>query len=267
MTPGLSRLRLCAQAVDQQAALAGAGCVSPGRVKATYGTDVFILAHTGEDVPRPAGGLLPTVAWEIAGRTEYAIDVGVFAAGATLDWLCRELGLAETAAARGPLAGTVEDSAGARVLPALAGIGAPRWHPAARAVIAGLHGEDDARARRARVARGHRVARRRRRRGCPRDCRDRDAAGRRWTHKRAADAPAAGRRDRGARRCGRRGRHGGGRRGTRGGGRGAARIAGPRQPSCCPWTAVSNRAAATAGARRSISAGAGSSSAADLAVP
>ena len=133
-------LRLCAQVVDQQAALAGAGCVSPGRVKATYGTGVFILAHVGEDVPRPAGGLLPTVAWEIAGRTEYAIDGGVFAAGAMLDWLCRELGLAESAAALGPLAGTVEDSAGARVLPALAGVGAPWWRRAARAVIAGLHG-------------------------------------------------------------------------------------------------------------------------------
>jgi len=133
-------LPLCAQAVDQQAALAGAGCVVPGRIKATYGTGVFILAHVGEGVPRPVGGLLPTVAWEIAGRTEYAIDGGVFAAGAMLDWLCRELGLAESAAALGPLAATADDSAGARVLPALAGIGAPWWRPAAQAVIAGLNG-------------------------------------------------------------------------------------------------------------------------------
>jgi glycerol kinase len=133
-------LPLCGQVVDQQAALAGAGCVIPGRVKATYGTGVFILAHVGEGVPRPAGGLLPTVAWWIGDRTEYAIDGGVFAAGAMLDWLCRELGLADRAAALGPLAGATEDSAGARVLPALAGIGAPWWRPAARAVIAGLHG-------------------------------------------------------------------------------------------------------------------------------
>src|SRR5215216_2630497 len=133
-------LPLCGQVVDQQAALAGAGCVIPGRVKATYGTGVFILAHVGEGVPRPAGGLLPTVAWSIGDRTEYAIDGGVFAAGAMLDWLCRELGLAESAAALGPLAGAVEDAAGAQVLPALAGVGAPWWRPAARAVIAGLHG-------------------------------------------------------------------------------------------------------------------------------
>jgi glycerol kinase len=133
-------LALRGQVVDQQAALAGAGCVLPGRVKATYGTGVFILAHVGEEVPAPAGGLLPTVAWRIAGRTEYAIDGGVFAAGAMLEWMCRELGLAADPAALGALAREAQDAAGARVLPALAGIGAPWWRPEARAVLAGLHG-------------------------------------------------------------------------------------------------------------------------------
>jgi glycerol kinase len=133
-------LPLCGQVVDQQAALAGSGAVVPGRVKATYGTGVFILAHVGEEVPRPAGGLLPTVAWRIGDRTEYAIDGGVFSAGAMLEWLCRELGVAASPAALGELARTVESSAGARVLPALAGIGAPWWRPDARAVLAGLHG-------------------------------------------------------------------------------------------------------------------------------
>jgi glycerol kinase len=70
-------LPLCGQVVDQQAALAGAGCVVPGRVKATYGTGVFVLGHTGDEVPRPAGGLLPTVAWRVDGRTEYALDGAV----------------------------------------------------------------------------------------------------------------------------------------------------------------------------------------------
>ena len=133
-------LPLCGQVVDQQAALAGAGCVTPGRVKATYGTGVFVLGHAGSEVPRPAGGLLPTVAWAIDGRTEYAIDGGVFAAGAMLEWMCRELGLAERPAALAELAREVEDSAGARVLPGLAGIGAPWWRPNARAVLSGIHG-------------------------------------------------------------------------------------------------------------------------------
>ena len=132
-------LPLCGQVVDQQAALAGAGCVAPGRVKATYGTGVFVLGHAGDEVPQPAGGLLPTVAWSLDGRTEYAIDGGVFAAGAMLEWMCRELGVAERPAGLAELARQVEDSAGAWVLPGLSGIGAPWWRPDARAVLAGLH--------------------------------------------------------------------------------------------------------------------------------
>ena len=133
-------LRLCGQVVDQQAALAGAGCVVPGRVKATYGTGVFVLAHVGGEVPQAAGGLLPTVAWSIDGRMDYALDGGVFAAGAMLEWLCREMGVAPDPPALGALAREAEDSAGALVLPALAGLGAPWWRPEAHAVIAGLHG-------------------------------------------------------------------------------------------------------------------------------
>jgi glycerol kinase len=128
------------QVVDQQAALAGAACVVPGRVKATYGTGVFVLAHVGEEIPRPAGGLLPTVAWRIEGRTEYALDGGVFAAGAMLEWMCNELGIADDPPALSKLAREADGSAGARVLPGLAGIGAPWWRPDARAVLAGIYG-------------------------------------------------------------------------------------------------------------------------------
>jgi glycerol kinase len=128
------------QVVDQQAALAGAACVEPGRVKATYGTGVFVLAHVGEGVPEPAGGLLPTVAWSIDGKVEYALDGGVFAAGAMLEWMCKELGIAEDPPALSKLANEADESAGARVLPGLAGIGAPWWRPNARAVISGIYG-------------------------------------------------------------------------------------------------------------------------------
>ena len=131
-------LPLRARCVDQQAALAGAGCVAPGLVKATYGTGVFVLAHAGTERPSPAGGLLPTVAWKVNGRIEWAIDGGVFTAGALIDWLSRDLGLAPDPAALAAAAGTVEDAAGVKVLPALAGVGAPWWRPQARAVIAGL---------------------------------------------------------------------------------------------------------------------------------
>src|SRR3954471_11428671 len=131
-------LPLRARCVDQQAALAGAGCVEPGLVKATYGTGVFVLAHAGEERPHPEGGLLPTVSWRVDGRVEWAIDGGVFTAGALLEWLSRDLGLAADPPALAAAAADVEDAAGVRVLPALAGVGAPWWKSEARAVIAGL---------------------------------------------------------------------------------------------------------------------------------
>jgi glycerol kinase len=133
-------LPLRGQAPDQQAALAGAACVEPGRVKATYGTGVFVLAHVGDEVPKPEGGLLPTVAWSIDGKIEYALDGGVFAAGAMLEWMCKELGIAEDPPGLSTLAREADESAGARVLPGLAGIGAPWWRPNARAVISGIYG-------------------------------------------------------------------------------------------------------------------------------
>jgi glycerol kinase len=131
-------LPLRARCVDQQAALAGAGCVIPGRTKATYGTGVFVLAHVGEERPSPTGGLLPTVAWSVGGKVEWALDGGVFTAGALLEWLSRDIGLASDPAALAAAAASVEDAAGVRILPALAGLGAPWWRPEARAVVAGL---------------------------------------------------------------------------------------------------------------------------------
>jgi glycerol kinase len=130
-------LPLRARCPDQQAALAGAGCVEPGLAKATYGTGVFLLAHAGNEQPKPSGGLLPTVAWRIDGSVEWALDGGVFTAGALLEWLSRDLGLAADPAALAAAAEEMPDSGGVRVLPALAGMGAPWWRANARAVIAG----------------------------------------------------------------------------------------------------------------------------------
>ena len=134
---------LRAQLVDQQAALAGSGAVQPGDLKATYGTGVFVLGRT--EGPVLAAGLLPTVAWASAdaaggvGEVAYALDGGVFAAGSLLDWLAGGLGLAADTASLAAGAAEVPDSAGVIVLPALAGLGAPWWRPAAHGVIAGLH--------------------------------------------------------------------------------------------------------------------------------
>src|SRR5205823_13111658 len=95
-------------------------------------------------------GLLPTVAWSIDGHVEYAIDGGVFTAGAVLEWLSKELGMADDPAALSRLAREADGSSGVRVLPALAGVGAPWWKPDAHLVLAGVHGGTT----RAQVARG-----------------------------------------------------------------------------------------------------------------
>lgn len=134
---------LAAQLVDQQAALAGSGAVRPGQLKASYGTGVFVLGRTEE--AQADGGLLPTVAWASAGAmagaepVAHALDGGVFAAGSLLQWLAQGLGLAPDVEALMRAASAAGESAGAIVLPALAGLGAPWWRPSARAVIAGLH--------------------------------------------------------------------------------------------------------------------------------
>ena len=146
-----AELPLRAQVVDQQAALAGAGCVLPGRAKATFGTGVFVLGYLGAAVPRDAAaaGVLPTVAWSIGGDPHYALDGGVFSAGSLVDWLVDRLGLFDSPADFSQLAASVQDAGGVMVLPALSGLGAPWWRPSARAVISGLSAD----AGRAHVAR------------------------------------------------------------------------------------------------------------------
>jgi glycerol kinase len=134
-------LPLTAMLCDQQAALAGQGGHRPGTIKATYGTGVFVLATAGSSPPSPPPGILVTVAWTDAdGTPTYALDGGVFSAGSLLDWLRSGLGLLDGPADLDRLAASVPDAGGVRMLPALAGLGAPWWDPDARGVIAGLSG-------------------------------------------------------------------------------------------------------------------------------
>lgn len=132
-------LPLRAMLCDQQAALFGQGGSRPGRIKATLGTGVFVLANAGSAVPVAPEGILVTVAWTDAeGNPTYAFDGGVFSAGALLGFLHDGLGVIDDPMELDRLAAEVDDAAGVRILPALAGVGAPWWEPDARVVIAGL---------------------------------------------------------------------------------------------------------------------------------
>jgi glycerol kinase len=124
---------------DQQAALFGQGCFSPGSSKCTYGTGSFVLVNTGEEVVASRSGLLTTVAWQHPdGRREFALEGAVFVTGAAVQWLRDGLGIIATAAETEELAWSVPDSGGVVFVPALTGLGAPDWDPYARGTILGI---------------------------------------------------------------------------------------------------------------------------------
>ena len=151
---GLGGVPVSGVAGDQQAALFGQACFTPGMAKVTYGTGSFVLLNVGARRPEPVEGLVTTVAWDLGGRggppadedasaagggsMAYALEGSVFVTGAAIQWLRDGLGIIGQAAEMGPLAASVPDSGGVTVVPAFTGMGSPRWDPRARGAIVGL---------------------------------------------------------------------------------------------------------------------------------
>jgi glycerol kinase len=129
---------IAGMAGDQQAATIGQGCLAPGQTKATFGTGAFILASTGAARPHSSHRLLGTVLADVGGQRIYALEGSVFVAGSLIKWLRDNLGLIEAAADSERLSRSVADSGGVVILPALSGLGAPHWRPAATGIITGL---------------------------------------------------------------------------------------------------------------------------------
>jgi len=129
-----TRLPLLGLAGDQQAALHGQACFTPGQAKATYGTGSFVLART-DGLPDPPHGLLATAA---AQPGEFALEGSVFVAGAAVQWLRDGLGLIAAAAETEALARSVDSTGGVWFVPALTGLGSPYWEPDVRGMICGL---------------------------------------------------------------------------------------------------------------------------------
>ncbi len=123
---------------DQQAALFGQNCFTRGLAKNTYGTGCFMLMNIGETPVPSKHRLLTTAAWQIGGRTEFALEGSVFIGGAVVQWLRDGLGIIRSAAEVEALASSVPDCGGVYLVPAFAGLGAPHWDQYARGMILGL---------------------------------------------------------------------------------------------------------------------------------
>ncbi len=123
---------------DQQSALFGQTCFSPGEAKNTYGTGCFLLMNTGEKPVFSENGLLTTIAWGLDGKVEYALEGSIFVAGAAIQWLRDEMRLIDSAADSEYMAQKEKDTNGCYVVPAFTGLGAPHWDQYARGAIVGI---------------------------------------------------------------------------------------------------------------------------------
>jgi len=133
-----NEMKIAGVAGDQQAALFGQRCFSPGMAKNTYGTGCFMLMNTGDKPIASKSGLLTTIAWGINGKVEYALEGSVFIAGAAIQWLRDGLKIIDTAPDSEFFAMKVSSTDGVYVVPAFAGLGAPYWDMYARGGILGL---------------------------------------------------------------------------------------------------------------------------------
>ncbi|REE77743.1 glycerol kinase [Paenibacillus taihuensis] len=123
---------------DQQAALFGQACFREGEAKNTYGTGCFMLMNTGQHAKRSINGLLTTIAWEIEGQLEYALEGSVFVAGAAIQWLRDGLQMIGSASESEEIAAQTESSEGVYVVPAFVGLGTPYWMSYVRGAMFGI---------------------------------------------------------------------------------------------------------------------------------
>ncbi|RCW49057.1 glycerol kinase GlpK [Paenibacillus prosopidis] len=123
---------------DQQAALFGQNAFHEGSTKNTYGTGCFMLMNTGSKAIVSQKGLLTTIAWEVDGQIEYALEGSVFVAGAAIQWLRDGLKLIDSAAETEAYANEVKSSDGVYVVPAFVGLGTPYWNSDVRGAVFGL---------------------------------------------------------------------------------------------------------------------------------
>jgi glycerol kinase len=133
-----SEVSIGGMAGDQQAALIGQACFTPGMAKSTYGTGCFMIMNTGDQALQSKNRLLTTIAYRIKGKTTYALEGSIFMAGATIQWIRDGLQLISNAKESQSLAEETGTDNSVYMVPAFTGLGAPYWDPEARGAIFGL---------------------------------------------------------------------------------------------------------------------------------
>ena len=133
-----TQIPIAGAAGDQQAALFGQCCFTPGDVKNTYGTGSFILMQTGKEPIVSENGLLTTIAAGADEKPDYALEGSVFVAGASVQWLRDAMRMVQSAGQTEDYAVRVPDTNGVYIVPAFTGLGAPYWNPYARGTIFGI---------------------------------------------------------------------------------------------------------------------------------
>ena len=131
-------IRIAGIAGDQQAALIGQACFTPGMTKSTYGTGCFALLNTGSKPAQSSQRLLTTVAYRLNGTTTYGLEGSIFIAGAAVQWLRDALGIIDNASESGMLAAKADNSQDVYLVPAFTGMGAPYWDAQSRGAMFGL---------------------------------------------------------------------------------------------------------------------------------
>ncbi len=136
-----ARIPISGSIVDQQAALFGQACLEPGMIKTTYGTGCFMLMNTGNNPIYSDNGLLTTVGWGIdGGKMTFALDGGIYIAGAAVQWLRDRLKIIEHARDTEVMARSVPNTGGVFFVPAFSGLAAPFWDQYARGTMVGITG-------------------------------------------------------------------------------------------------------------------------------
>lgn len=123
---------------DQQAATIGQACFKPGMLKSTYGTGCFALLNTGDTPVTSQNRLLTTIAYQLDGKTTYALEGSIFVAGAVVQWLRDGLGVIKDASETQSLARKSDPEQQVTMVPAFVGLGAPYWNPDCRGAVFGL---------------------------------------------------------------------------------------------------------------------------------